>query len=168
VIHKPHHDTTMSTTETSAHTSHTTGYRSLRGTRPYSPFISQFYIYRFDVPYLDMNPFSLCSTLINTNSDCGDSYKLHSAFFCFASMDTSPENQLHYTEGLFTVLALLVPRDVAIRRRDGLNLVSSERMLHTEYNRKCSVEKKNTGRGSQGAWCQYEPFGGKPPVVKVL
>jgi hypothetical protein len=40
-------------------------------------------------------------------------------------------------------------------------------MLHKDYNRKCSVEK-NVGRGSQGACCQDELIGGKPPVVKKL
>jgi hypothetical protein len=39
-------------------------------------------------------------------------------------------------------------------------------MLHEDYNRKCSIEKKNTGRESQGAWRQDELIGGKPPVVK--
>jgi hypothetical protein len=40
-------------------------------------------------------------------------------------------------------------------------------MLHKEYNRKCSVEKKNiTGRESQGACRQDELIAGKPPVVK--
>jgi hypothetical protein len=39
-------------------------------------------------------------------------------------------------------------------------------MLHKNYNRKRSVEKKNTGRGSQGAWHQDKLIGGKPPVVK--
>jgi hypothetical protein len=43
---------------------------------------------------------------------------------------------------------------------------SSERMLHKNYHRKCSVEKKNSGRESQGACRQDELTGGKPPVVK--
>jgi hypothetical protein len=29
-------------------------------------------------------------------------------------------------------------------------ILSPESMLHKDYNRKCSVEKKNTGHGSQG------------------
>jgi hypothetical protein len=33
-----------------------------------------------------------------------------------------------------------------------------ERMLHKDYNHKCSVEKKNTGRGSPEAWHQGEPI----------
>jgi hypothetical protein len=40
-------------------------------------------------------------------------------------------------------------------------------MLHNDYDRKCSVEKRKiTGRESQGAWRQDELMGGKPPVVK--
>jgi hypothetical protein len=42
----------------------------------------------------------------------------------------------------------------------------SERMLHKDYYLKSSVEKKKSGRGSQGAWRQEELIGGKPPVVK--
>jgi hypothetical protein len=38
-------------------------------------------------------------------------------------------------------------------------------MLHKDYYRKCSVEKKNLAE-SQGAWRQDELIGGKPPVVK--
>jgi hypothetical protein len=34
-------------------------------------------------------------------------------------------------------------------------------MLHKDYNRNYSVENKNTGRGSQGAWSQEEMIGGK-------
>jgi hypothetical protein len=39
-------------------------------------------------------------------------------------------------------------------------------MLHMDYVRKCSVEKKVSGRGTQGAYRQEELIGGKPPVVK--
>jgi hypothetical protein len=39
-------------------------------------------------------------------------------------------------------------------------------MLHKDYDRKGSVEKKISGRESQGAWRQDELIGGKPPVVK--
>jgi hypothetical protein len=50
-------------------------------------------------------------------------------------------------------------------------IFSSERMLHKDYYRKSSVEKKNLvvslkDRESQGAWRQKELIGGKPPVVK--
>jgi hypothetical protein len=38
-------------------------------------------------------------------------------------------------------------------------------MLHKDYYRKSSVEKKS-GRGSQGACSQDKLIGGKPPVVK--
>jgi hypothetical protein len=39
-------------------------------------------------------------------------------------------------------------------------------MLHKDYYRKGSVEKKLPGRGFQGARRQDELIGGKPPVVK--
>jgi hypothetical protein len=39
-------------------------------------------------------------------------------------------------------------------------------MFHKDYNRKCSVKNKNTGREYQGAWRQDELIGGKPPVIK--
>jgi hypothetical protein len=42
-------------------------------------------------------------------------------------------------------------------------------MVHEDYDhydRKGSVEKKISGRESQGAWHQDELIGGKPPVVK--
>jgi hypothetical protein len=46
-------------------------------------------------------------------------------------------------------------------------LNTHERMLHMDYYRKSSVEKKkNTGRGPQGARHHDELIGGKPPVVK--
>jgi hypothetical protein len=46
-------------------------------------------------------------------------------------------------------------------------ILSSERMLHKDYDRKCSVEKKKTtGHESQGACRQNKLIGGKPPVVK--
>jgi hypothetical protein len=45
-------------------------------------------------------------------------------------------------------------------------IISSERMLHKDYDCKCSFENKNSGRESQGAWRQEELIGGKPPVVQ--
>jgi hypothetical protein len=45
-------------------------------------------------------------------------------------------------------------------------IASPERMLNTEYDRRCSIEKKNSGREPQRAWRQDELIGGKPPVVK--
>jgi hypothetical protein len=36
-------------------------------------------------------------------------------------------------------------------------------MLHEDYDRKCSTEKKNSGRESQGVCRQDELIGGKPP-----
>jgi hypothetical protein len=40
-------------------------------------------------------------------------------------------------------------------------------MLHKDYDRKSSVEKKKvSSRASQGAWRQDELIGGKPPVEK--
>jgi hypothetical protein len=38
-------------------------------------------------------------------------------------------------------------------------------MLHKDYDRKGSVEKKNFGHDSQGAWRQNKPICGKSPVV---
>jgi hypothetical protein len=45
------------------------------------------------------------------------------------------------------------------------SILTSERMLHKDCDRKGSVEK-NSGRESQGAWRQDELNGGKPPVLK--
>jgi hypothetical protein len=45
-------------------------------------------------------------------------------------------------------------------------IFSSERMLHKDYYRKSSVEKKISGRESQGALRRNELIGGKLPVVK--
>jgi hypothetical protein len=45
-------------------------------------------------------------------------------------------------------------------------IFSSERMLHKDYYRESSLEKKISGRGSQGAWRQDELIGGKPSVIK--
>jgi hypothetical protein len=47
-------------------------------------------------------------------------------------------------------------------------ILSSERMLHKDYDHKDSVEKKIDGRESQSAWCQDELIDVKPPVVKKL
>jgi hypothetical protein len=49
---------------------------------------------------------------------------------------------------------------------DGL-ILSDERMLRKDYDRKRSAEK-STGRESHGACRQDELIGGKPPVVKKL
>jgi hypothetical protein len=45
------------------------------------------------------------------------------------------------------------------------SIISSERMLHKDYDCKGSGEKKIPGHEPQGAWGQ-ELIGGKPPVVK--
>jgi hypothetical protein len=59
--------------------------------------------------------------------------------------------------------ALARPAAIVIDRP----ILSSDRMLHKDYTRKCSVEKKNiSGRESQGAFRQDERMGGKPTVVK--
>jgi hypothetical protein len=42
----------------------------------------------------------------------------------------------------------------------------SSEMLHKDYYRKSSVEKKNLCRGSQGTWRQDELIGAKRPVLK--
>jgi hypothetical protein len=39
-------------------------------------------------------------------------------------------------------------------------------MLRKDYDRKDSVEKIIFGHEPQGAWCQDQLIGGKPPVVK--
>jgi hypothetical protein len=41
-------------------------------------------------------------------------------------------------------------------------------MLHKDYDRKGSIEKKkkNLWSKSQGAWRKEELIGGKPPIVK--
>jgi hypothetical protein len=43
-------------------------------------------------------------------------------------------------------------------------ILSSERVLHKDYDHKGSAEK-NSGRDPQGTWRQDELFRGKPPVV---
>jgi hypothetical protein len=45
-------------------------------------------------------------------------------------------------------------------------VLSSDRMSYKDYVRRCSIEKKNAGSGSQGARHQDELIGGIPPVVK--
>jgi hypothetical protein len=47
-------------------------------------------------------------------------------------------------------------------------ILTSEWMLHNEYDRKGSVikKKKNSGHEPQGARRQDELIGGKPPAVK--
>jgi hypothetical protein len=44
-------------------------------------------------------------------------------------------------------------------------ILLSERMVHMDYDCKCSIEKKSAG-GFQGAYHQDELIGGKPSVVK--
>jgi hypothetical protein len=46
------------------------------------------------------------------------------------------------------------------------HIPSSERMLYKDYDCKCPIEKKISGRESQGARRQDELIGAKPPVVK--
>jgi hypothetical protein len=45
-------------------------------------------------------------------------------------------------------------------------ILLSDRMLHKDWDRKCSGKKKIGGRESQGTYSQNELIGGKPPVVK--
>jgi hypothetical protein len=45
-------------------------------------------------------------------------------------------------------------------------ILSSERMLYKDYDLRCSIEKKISGRGSQGARRKDELICGKPPDVK--
>jgi hypothetical protein len=51
---------------------------------------------------------------------------------------------------------------------DDINILSLERMLLKDYDRKGSFENKNYGPESQGAWRQGELIGGKPLVVKRI
>jgi hypothetical protein len=44
--------------------------------------------------------------------------------------------------------------------------LSSERIIYKDYDRRCSIEKKKSGRESQGARHQDELIGGAPSVVK--
>jgi hypothetical protein len=46
------------------------------------------------------------------------------------------------------------------------SILSSERMLHKDYDRKGSVDKKSLIVKSQGAWHQDELIGGKLTVLK--
>jgi hypothetical protein len=45
-------------------------------------------------------------------------------------------------------------------------ILSSERMLHKDYDRRGSVKKNESGREPQEAWRQDELISGKPPVLK--
>jgi hypothetical protein len=45
-------------------------------------------------------------------------------------------------------------------------VISSERMLHKDYDHKGSVEKNISGHDSQWAWRQDELIGGNPPLAK--
>jgi hypothetical protein len=46
-------------------------------------------------------------------------------------------------------------------------ILSDERMLYKDYDRRCSIEKKNSGRESQGARRQDELIGAKTASRKV-
>jgi hypothetical protein len=45
-------------------------------------------------------------------------------------------------------------------------ILSEERMLYKDHDRRCSIEEKNSGRESEGARRQDKLIGGKPPLVK--
>jgi hypothetical protein len=45
-------------------------------------------------------------------------------------------------------------------------ILSLQRILNKDYDRKCLVTKKISGRDSRRAWRQDEMIGGKPLVVK--
>jgi hypothetical protein len=49
--------------------------------------------------------------------------------------------------------------------KDSRPNLSSEKILHKDYYRKCLVVKI-TDHESQGAWRQNELIGGKPPLMK--
>jgi hypothetical protein len=63
----------------------------------------------------------------------------------------------------FWDITLCSPLKVNHRFGGICSLLSSERMLHKDYDRQL---QKNSGRESQGACHQDELIGGKPPVVK--
>jgi hypothetical protein len=44
-------------------------------------------------------------------------------------------------------------------------IFSSERMLHKDYDRKCSIEEKNLWSESLGPWRRDELIGGETSVV---
>jgi hypothetical protein len=84
---------------------------------------------------------------------------------CFVN----PGLKRELAEAGITVTCLYV-RYVHVKRpsifiRDKL-ILSSERMLHKDYDLKGSVERRISGRHPQGAWRQDELIGGKLPVVK--
>jgi hypothetical protein len=62
-------------------------------------------------------------------------------------------------------LGMTALRGPAAIVNDGL-ILSSERMLHKDYDHKCSAGEKNADRESQVACRQDKLIGGKPPVVK--
>jgi hypothetical protein len=68
----------------------------------------------------------------------------------------------HEYRGTLTGLRWRGPSEIVNDRP----ILWSERILHKDCNRKCSVGKRNTGRGSQGAWRQDDLIGGRPPVAK--
>jgi hypothetical protein len=45
-------------------------------------------------------------------------------------------------------------------------ILSSEKILHKNYDHKGSVAKNISDREPQGVWSQDELIGGKPPVFK--
>jgi hypothetical protein len=70
-------------------------------------------------PYLVMRPFSRCLTLINTNSACGDSYKLHAAAFVSFPWIRDLKTNCITPEALSTVMILADPQQMTIRRGGG-------------------------------------------------
>jgi hypothetical protein len=54
-------------------------------------------------------------------------------------------------------------RSISIREKP---MLSSEKMLHKDYDRKGSDTEKVSDREPQGAWRQHELIGGEPPVVR--
>jgi hypothetical protein len=45
-------------------------------------------------------------------------------------------------------------------------ILSSEKMLHKDYDCKGSVKKRNFGHGPEEVWHQDEQIDSKPPVIK--
>jgi hypothetical protein len=61
-----------------------------------------------------------------------------------------------------TVLLCIILTNLRLQK----SILSSERMLHKDYDSKDSVARNFSGRESQGACREDELISGKPPVVK--
>jgi hypothetical protein len=64
----------------------------------------------------------------------------------------------------FSIICTLDERPIIFTRDKPILL--SERMLHKDHDHKGSVGKENSGRESQGAWCQDKLIGSKLSDVR--